>query len=67
MIKIKANEIYAGMTISHFTEDGNIVIPQILNIILSNARQHNYFITQGNYIDYMFRLLFTHLQAYFLN
>ena len=30
-------------------------------------RQHNYFITQGNYIGYMFRLLFIHLQAYFVN
>jgi len=37
------------------------------NIILSNVRQHNYFITQGNYIGYMFRLLFSHLQAYFVN
>ena len=24
------------------------------------------FITQGNYIDYMFRLLYSHLQAYSL-
>ena len=29
---------------------------------LHNARRHNYFITQGNYIGYMFRLLFSHLQ-----
>jgi len=67
MIKIKANEIYAGMTISHLTEDGNILVPQILKIILNNVRQRNYFITQGNYIRYMFRLLFSHLQAYFVN
>ena len=26
------------------------------NITLSSVRQHNYFITQGNYIGYMFRL-----------
>jgi len=25
------------------------------NIILNNVRQHNYFITQGNYTGYMFR------------
>ena len=25
-------------------------------IILNSVRQHNYFITQGNYIGYMFRL-----------
>jgi len=37
------------------------------NIILNHVRQHNYFITQGNYIDYMFRLLISHLQAYFVN
>jgi len=37
------------------------------NIILNNVRQHNYFITQGNYIGYMFWLLISHLQAYFVN
>jgi len=37
------------------------------NMILNNARQHNFFITRGNYIGYMFRLLFSHLQAYFVN
>ena len=26
------------------------------NIILNSVRQHNYFITQGNYIGYKFRL-----------
>jgi len=35
------------------------------NIILNSVRQHNYFITQGNYIGYMFRLYICHLQAYF--
>jgi len=35
------------------------------NITLNSVRQHNYFITQGNYIGYMFRLLISHLQAYF--
>jgi len=35
------------------------------NIILKSVRQHNYFITQGNYIGYMFRLLIRNLQAYF--
>jgi len=39
----------------------------ICNIILNNVRQHNYFITQGNYIGYMFRLLISHLQVYFVN
>jgi len=29
---------------------------KIGNIILNNVRQHNYFITQGNYIGYVFRL-----------
>ena len=28
----------------------------LFNIILNSVRQHNYFITQGNYIGYMFRL-----------
>jgi len=28
----------------------------IFNIILNGVRQHNYFITQDNYIGYMFRL-----------
>jgi len=37
------------------------------NMILNSVRQHNYFITQGNYIGYMFRLLISHLQAYFVN
>jgi len=27
-----------------------------LNTIQNGVRQHNYFITQGNYIGYMFRL-----------
>ena len=35
------------------------------NITLNSVRQQNYFITQGNYIGYMFRLLNSHLQAYF--
>ena len=35
------------------------------NIILNSVRQDNYFITQGNYIGYMFRLWIGHLQAYF--
>jgi len=28
----------------------------IRNIIPNNVRQHNYFIAQGNYVGYMFRL-----------
>jgi len=39
----------------------------ICNIILNNVCQHNFFITQGNYIGYMFRLLISRLQAYFVN
>jgi len=35
------------------------------NIMLNSVRQHNCFITQSNYIGYMFRLLVSHLQAYF--
>ena len=35
------------------------------NTILNSVRQHNQFISQGNYIGYMFRLLISHLQAYF--
>ena len=27
-----------------------------INIVLNSVCQHNYFITQGNYIGYMFRL-----------
>jgi len=34
-------------------------------VILNIVRQHNYFITQGNYIGYMFRLFVSYLQAYF--
>jgi len=37
------------------------------NIALNSVRQHSYFITQGNYIGYMFRLLTSHPQAYFAN
>jgi len=37
------------------------------NIILNNVRLHNYVITQGTYIGYMFRLKISHLQAYFLS
>jgi hypothetical protein len=37
------------------------------NIMLNSVRQHNYFITLGNYIGYMFQLLISHLQAYFVN
>jgi len=33
--------------------------------MLNSVRQHNCFITQSNYIGYMFRLLISHLQAYF--
>jgi hypothetical protein len=39
--------------------------PYKRNIILNCVRQYNYFITQGNYIGYMFRLQISHLQAYF--
>jgi len=35
------------------------------NIILNRLRQHNYFIIQGTYIGYMFRLQISHLQDYF--
>jgi len=34
-------------------------------IMLNSVRQHNCFITQSNYTGYMFRLLISHLQAYF--
>ena len=33
--------------------------------MLNSSHQHNWFIKQSNYIDYMFRLLINHLQAYF--
>ena len=45
---------------------GNTVLMSS-NIALNSVRQHNYFITQGNYVGYMFRLLFSDLQAYFVN
>jgi len=32
------------------------VILDLFNIILNSLRHHNYFITQGNYMGYMFRL-----------
>jgi len=31
-------------------------IKQMLDIILNSVCKYNYFITQGNYIGYMFRL-----------
>ena len=37
------------------------------NIILNSVRQHTYFITQGTYVGYMFRLKISYLQAYFLS
>jgi len=33
---------------------------------INSVRQHNCFITQGNYVCYTFRLLNSHLQAYSL-
>ena len=39
----------------------------ICNITLNSVRQHNCFITEGNYIGYMFRLYISHLQVYFGN
>ena len=36
-------------------------------MILNSVSQHNCFITQGNYMGYMFRLLIGHLQAYFVS
>jgi len=39
----------------------------LIKVIYNNIRQHNYVITQGNYVGYMFRLLISHLQAYFVN
>ena len=42
---------------------GSITIAYERNITLNSVRQHNYFITQGNYIGYMFRLQISHLQA----
>jgi hypothetical protein len=36
-------------------------------MILNSVRHHNHFITQGNYVGYMFRLLISHLQAYFVD
>ena len=34
-------------------------------IVLNSVRQHKWFITQSSYVGYMFRLLISHLQAYF--
>jgi len=34
---------------------------------INSARPHNCFITQSNYVGYMFRLLNSHLQAYSLH
>jgi len=36
------------------------------NITLNNVRQQNYFITQGNYIGYMFRLRFVIFRPIFV-
>jgi len=32
--------------------------------MLNSVRQHICFITQGSYVDYMFRLLISHIQTY---
>ena len=34
------------------------------NIMLNSLCQHNCSITQGSYVDYMFQILISHLQAY---
>ena len=49
------------------THDVDIVTYRLRNVTLNSVRQHNYFITQGYYIGYMFRLLISHLQAYFVS
>ena len=46
-----------------FSQEDGVVLCN--DIILNSVRQHNYFIIQSNYISYMFRLYFSHLQAYF--
>ena len=38
----------------------------IIHYNINTVRQHNCFITQGNYVGYMFRLSNSHLQAYSL-
>jgi len=52
------------VTIKSADDDKNNSLNQS-NIILNSVHHHNYFITQGNYIGYMFQLLINHLQAYF--
>jgi len=72
------NIIWYRTSLGNFTSTENVYKLQTLktahskqnilcNIILNNVRQYNYFVTQGNYIGYMFRLLVSHLQAYFFN
>ena len=47
---------------SEFHSELNAIL---YNIMLNSLHQHNCFITQSNYIGYTFRLLISHLQAYF--
>jgi len=52
-----------------FTEVHNwTVLMQLKNYYNINILRHKnfFFITQGNYVGYMFRLLNSHLQAYSL-
>jgi len=44
---------------------GGITMCYKRNIMLNSVRQHYCFVTQSNYIGYMFRLLISHLEAYF--
>ena len=46
-----------------FSQEDGVVFCNV--IILYSVRQHNYFITQSNYIGYMIRPYFSHLQDYF--
>jgi len=52
---------------SNYSMAGHVNSLHKRNIILNNERQHNYLITQGKYKSYMFLLLLSHLQAYFVN
>ena len=61
-------ELNSGPKIANSTCGKTIIagtIDRDSTVILNSVRQHNYFITQGNYIGYMFQLEISHLQAYF--
>jgi len=54
MLYVDPSQRYSSYAYQEDTVRSKGTVALILNIILHNVRQHNYFITQGNYIGYIF-------------